>query len=156
MADEYYKGTKKKKRKKKKKQVGGLGWGDSANYEAVGSGTGFDGGGAMGESMLRSFIRNIMENTEEAAQKRFGSYYEGSPSPKEIAEDLLSDFYLPETKDWLIALVQEGIHGIHGRYYSLIRMGLATVQHSTDSNAENSAYVYPSQLGIAVAKELKK
>lgn len=61
MADEYYKGTKKKRRKKKKKQVGGIGWGDAANYGAVGSGTGFDGGGAMGESALRSIIRQIIK-----------------------------------------------------------------------------------------------
>jgi hypothetical protein len=62
--NEYYKGTKKKKRKKKKKQVGGLGWGDSANYGAIGSGTGF--GGGMGESVLRLYIRNTIGQIEDS------------------------------------------------------------------------------------------
>lgn len=56
---------KKKKKKKKKKLPGVLGWGDASNYGAVGSGTGFDGGGGLGEALLRAYIREVVEQNAD-------------------------------------------------------------------------------------------
>ncbi len=50
--------AKKKKKKKKKKSKIGLGWGDPANYGVAPAG---GGGGGMGESLLRSYFREVLD-----------------------------------------------------------------------------------------------
>lgn len=56
---------KRKKKKKKNKKKIGLGWGFASDYGAVGSGTGFDGGGAMGESLLRAYFQEVLRSNKD-------------------------------------------------------------------------------------------
>ncbi len=48
--------AKRKKKKKKKKSKVGLGWGDPANYGVAPAG-----GGGMGESILRDYLREVLD-----------------------------------------------------------------------------------------------
>lgn len=67
LENRYYK--KRRKKKKKKKKSGGLGWGNPSHYGTAPAGetagfSGGDGGGGMGESELRSYIRELILDNE--------------------------------------------------------------------------------------------